>query len=201
MAINFNTDPYYDDFSESKEFYRILFKPGRAVQARELTQLQSTLQNQIARFGQNVFKEGAIVIPGNQIFDNFYNYVKLSDSYNSIISDDIISGLVGGTVVGQTTGVIASIVNYAISEDGDPPTIYVKYTSSGTDKTTAVFADGELLTVSYNTTSTVTLQTAASSATGKGVAYSIAAGVIFCKNNFVYFEDQTLIVSKYSDTP
>ena len=102
MAINFNTDPYYDDFSESKEFYRILFKPGRAVQARELTQLQTTLQNQIARFGQNVFKEGAIVIPGQQIFDNFYNFVKLTDSFNSVVSDDIIADLVGGTVVGQT---------------------------------------------------------------------------------------------------
>ena len=201
MAINFNTDPYYDDFSESKEFYRILFKPGRAVQARELTQLQTTLQNQIARFGKNVFKEGAIVIPGQQIFDKFYNYVKLTDSFNSINSDDIIVDLIGGTVTGQTTGVTASIVNYAVSESGDPSTIYVKYTGSGTDKTTAVFADGELLTFTYGVDSTATLQVAAASATGKGVAYSIAAGVIFCKNHFVYFGDETLIVSKYSDNP
>ena len=48
MAINLNTTPYYDDFTESKNFQRILFKPGVAVQARELTQLQSALQNQIA---------------------------------------------------------------------------------------------------------------------------------------------------------
>jgi hypothetical protein len=201
MAINFNTDPYYDDFSESKEFYRILFKPGRAVQARELTQLQTTLQNQIARFGQNIFKEGAIVIPGQQIFDNFYNFVKLTDSFNSVVSDDIIADLVGGTVVGQTTGVTARVVNHAVSVSGDPSTIYVKYTGSGTDKTTAVFADGELLTFTYGANSTAVLQAAASSATGKGVAFSIAAGVIFCKNNFVYFADETHIVSKYSDTP
>ena len=201
MAINFNTDPYYDDFRESKEFYRILFKPGRAVQARELTQLQTTLQNQIARFGQNIFKEGAIVIPGQQIFDNFYNYVKLTDSFNSVVSDEIIADLVGGTVVGQTTGVTARVVNHAVSESGDPSTIYVKYTSSGTDKTTAVFAAGELLTFNYGANSTAVLQAAASSATGKGVAFSIAAGVIFCKNNFVYFGDETHIVSKYSDTP
>ena len=201
MAINFNTDPYYDDFSESKEFYRILFKPGRAVQAREITQLQTTLQNQIARFGQNVFKEGAIVIPGQQIFDKFYNYVKLTDSYNSVTSDDIIVDLIGGIVTGQTTGVTASIVNYTVSKSGDPSTIYVKYTGSGTNKTTAVFADGELLTFTYGTSSTATLQVAAASATGKGVAYSIAAGVIFCKNHFVYFGDETLICSKYSDTP
>jgi hypothetical protein len=201
MAINFNTDPYYDDFSESKEFYRILFKPGRAVQARELTQLQTTLQNQIARFGQNVFKEGAIVIPGQQIFDNFYNFVKLTDSFNGVVSDDILADLVGGTVVGQTTGVTARVVNHAVSESGDPSTIFVKYTSSGTDKTTAVFAAGELLTFTYGANSTAVLQAAATSATGKGVAFSIAAGVIFCKNNFVYFGDETHIVSKYSDTP
>jgi hypothetical protein len=201
MAINFNTDPYYDDFSENKEFYRILFKPGRAVQARELTQLQTTLQNQIARFGQNVFKEGAIVIPGQQIFDKFYSFVKLTESFNSVFSDDIIADLVGGTVVGQTTGVTARVVNHTVSENGDPSTIYVKYTGSGTDKTTAVFADGELLTFTYGANSTAVLQAAASSATGKGVAFSIAAGVIFCKNNFVYFGDETHIVSKYTDNP
>ena len=201
MAINFNTDPYYDDFSESKEFYRILFKPGRAVQAREITQLQTTLQNQVARFGQNIFKEGSIVIPGQQIFDKFYSYVKLTSGFNSVTSDDILEDLVGGTVTGQTTGVTARVVNYAVSASGDPSTIYVKYTGSGTDRTTAVFADGELLTFAYGTNSTAVLQTAAASATGKGVAFSIAAGVIFCKNHFVYFGDETLIVSKYSDTP
>ena len=46
MALNFNTDPYYDDYNEDKNFHRILFKPGVAVQARELTQLQTILQNQ-----------------------------------------------------------------------------------------------------------------------------------------------------------
>ena len=58
MAINFSTDPYYDDYSEGKNFHRILFKPGVAVQARELNQLQTILQNQIARFGNHVFKPG-----------------------------------------------------------------------------------------------------------------------------------------------
>jgi hypothetical protein len=42
-----NTDlslaPYYDDFDPEKQYHRILFKPGYAVQARELTQLQSIL--------------------------------------------------------------------------------------------------------------------------------------------------------------
>ena len=56
MAINtdFNVDPYYDDFDEDKKFLRVLFKPGYAVQARELTQLQSILQKQVERFGNQI---------------------------------------------------------------------------------------------------------------------------------------------------
>ena len=60
-ATNFNVDPYYDDFNESKNFHRVLFKPGQAVQARELTQMQTILQNQIERFGNHVFEEGSPV--------------------------------------------------------------------------------------------------------------------------------------------
>ena len=39
--------PYFDDYSEDKNFHRVLFKPGVAVQSRELTQSQTILQNQI----------------------------------------------------------------------------------------------------------------------------------------------------------
>ena len=46
MALNLNASPYYDDFSDDKRFHKILFKPGVAVQARELTQLQAVLQDQ-----------------------------------------------------------------------------------------------------------------------------------------------------------
>ena len=45
--VDFNKAPYYDDFDENKKFLQVLFQPGRPVQARELTQLQSILQNQI----------------------------------------------------------------------------------------------------------------------------------------------------------
>ena len=55
---DFNINPYYDDFDEEKKFLRILFRPGYAVQARELTQLQTILQNQVSRFGNNIFKNG-----------------------------------------------------------------------------------------------------------------------------------------------
>ena len=58
QKTDLNVSPYYDDFAEDKSFHRILFKPSAAIQARELTQLQSILQNQIERFGSHMFKEG-----------------------------------------------------------------------------------------------------------------------------------------------
>jgi len=54
---DFNLSPYYDDFTESKKFHRILFRPSFAVQARELTQSQTILQNQIERVGDHLFKQ------------------------------------------------------------------------------------------------------------------------------------------------
>ena len=61
---NLNVSPYYDDFDENKNYSKVLFKPGFPVQSRELTTLQSILQNQIEKFGQHFFKEGSVVIPG-----------------------------------------------------------------------------------------------------------------------------------------
>ena len=41
MTINFNVSPYYDDYDTSKDFLRVLFRPGYPLQARELTQSHS----------------------------------------------------------------------------------------------------------------------------------------------------------------
>lgn len=77
-AINFNQYPYFDDFNALKQFYRILFNPGLPVQARELTQVQTMLQNQIEMFGKHVYKNGTMVIPGES---SVYNlpYVKVTN--------------------------------------------------------------------------------------------------------------------------
>ena len=52
---NYPAAPYYDDFDETKNYHRILYRPGYAVQARELTQMQTNLQAQLDRFGQYAF--------------------------------------------------------------------------------------------------------------------------------------------------
>ena len=75
---DFNLSPYYDDFNESKKFHRILFRPSFAVQARELTQSQSILQNQVEKVSDYLFEKGAMVIPGETHFDKNYYSIKLT---------------------------------------------------------------------------------------------------------------------------
>ena len=81
---DFNLTPYYDDFSDSKKFHRILFRPSFAVQARELTQSQTILQDQIENLSDHIFKQGAMVIHGAISYDLNYYSVKLQ---NMIVLD------------------------------------------------------------------------------------------------------------------
>ena len=77
QKTDLNISPYYDDFGESKKFHKILFRAGRPVQARELTQSQSLLQNQVQRFGDHMFKEGSIVNGAETDIDMDVEFVKL----------------------------------------------------------------------------------------------------------------------------
>ena len=78
INTNLNQSPYFDDFDIENQYYRVLFKPGFAVQARELTQLQSMLQNQVEQFGDNIFKEGSIVRGCSFTNLNDLRFVKLN---------------------------------------------------------------------------------------------------------------------------
>ena len=65
LITNFNASPFYDDFDEAKKFLRILFRPTYPIQARELTQLQTILSNQVSKFGSSVYKDGSTVTGGS----------------------------------------------------------------------------------------------------------------------------------------
>ena len=119
---DFNLSPYYDDFSESKKFHRVLFRPAFAVQARELTQSQTILQNQIERFGDHMFKQGAMVIPGQVSIDTQYYAVKLT----SIDSSNTLAHFTTGTILtGGTSGVTAEITKTVATDGTDPDTLFV----------------------------------------------------------------------------
>ena len=122
MATNFNVSPYFDDFSEAKNFHRILFRPAFAVQARELTQLQTILQNQIERFGEHMCKDGSMVIPGEIALNTKYEYVKLASH-----STATVSNLQDLTITGSTSGITATVVNTTEATSTAAATVYVLY--------------------------------------------------------------------------
>ena len=78
MTTLFNYDPYFDDFDEDKNFMRVLFRPGYAVQARELTQAQTILANQIEKFGNHIFKSGSPIVGGKISLDDRAYYIRLN---------------------------------------------------------------------------------------------------------------------------
>jgi hypothetical protein len=110
----FNISPYYDDYDPANRFLRILFKPGYAVQARELTQMQSILQDQISKIGDHLFKDGSRIV-GAPISVRNTNFLGLNTGsgspFNAFGSTDWAS-LVGGTIYFGATasGTIAHVL-------------------------------------------------------------------------------------------
>lgn len=202
MAINFNTDPYYDDFSADNGFLKILFKPGVAVQARELTQMQSALQNQIKSLGDHILKDGVVILGGERSLDTNYQSVKLQASYTdgnstTYLAADVGTPLVGDIVTGQTTGVEAKVIGFTpANAAGDPPTIFVKYLNSGTDGLTKTFANDEVL---INTFYNQKAKTGLTEACNTGAAFTVTSGIAYVKGHFVHFPQQTKVISKYSN--
>ena len=202
---NLNVSPYYDDFTEDKNFHRVLFRPGFSVQARELTQLQSIMQNQVERFGRHMFKEGTVVIPGATGFTDEYYAVKLQSSISGADISEQIQSYVGKRITGRTSGVVAEVVEAVAATTTDPITLYVKYVTSGTDNVTTVFANGENIHANGTVGSfgsgidSATLQ--ATDATATGSSANIEEGVYFVRGHFVKVAQQRLILDKYTNRP
>jgi len=125
MTLNKNTYPYFDDYTDSKKYYQILFRPGIAVQSRELIQLQSILQNQINKFGSSIFKEGSMVIPGEMFISTNTPYIKLQNQFNS--SNISVSNFLNKQIIGRTSGAVATVTDVVSKELTDPNTLYVTY--------------------------------------------------------------------------
>ena len=214
MPINtdLNVAPYFDDYNELKNYHRILFRPSTAVQARELTQLQTILQNQIERFGNWAFRNGDIV-QGCIISDiPILPYIRLTDFASngtantvSLTTLDLVN-----TVATSVTSGLSAVVLYANSgfttNYPDTNIVYVKYLNTGSAGET-YFSNAELLTFStVNSTATVAVSnvyTYANSntshvSTGNAHGVSVTEGIIFINGNFVRVENATFgLVNNY----
>ena len=226
QKTNLNAAPYFDDFNAENNYQKILFRPGFAVQARELTQLQSALQHQIEAHGSHIFRDGAQVVPGNYVLQEYYS-LKLASTFNAeqVDPSQYYNADTPVTITGATTGVTAKVVGFKAATTTEQPLLYVSYERSGTDFETTVFADGE--NISANTTITHSTQqyatdvasvttytseytetngaTAAQLASAEGpasrtgLALRIESGVYYIRGFFVNNIAETLVLNNYSE--
>ena len=127
MTTLFNYDPYYDDFDENKNFMRVLFRPEYAVQARELTQLQTILANQIEKFGNHIFKSGSPIIGGKISLDPTANHIILNSQYEN--ADIFATDFANKTIISYNSSkIVRAKVIDTTTFDGQP-TLVIKYLS------------------------------------------------------------------------
>ena len=231
QKTNLNVNPYYEDFDANKNFYKILFRPGYSIQGRELTQVQSILQNQIESFGKYAFKQGEQVIPGEVGLNTKLDYVKLSSVSEVAVSDgtDIvykkydITQLVGQQLQGLTSGVVGTVLSAKLATESTADTVFVSYINSGNSNIEPTFRQGETLEVvdGVNTPLLVVgtdgsvlptsilvtnpdtgeVTSLESPAMGFASAVKVQEGIYFVNGYFVRNEEQLLVIEEYYDKP
>jgi len=231
QKTNLNVSPYFDDFDPQKNFYKVLFRPGYSIQTRELTSLQSILQNQIENYAKFQFKQGQLVIPGEIGLNTKLDYVKLSSVSEVAVNENgaivykkyDIKNLIGSTLRGINSGVTGVVIEteYATTEEAD--TIFVNYVNSGDAGNESTFRQGETLevvggintpllvvgtdgsvlptTISVYNPETQETTSLTSPAMGYATALKVEEGIYFVNGYFVRNQEQLLIVDKYYDKP
>ena len=226
---DFNTAPYFDDFDEAKKFLRVLFRPGYAVQTRELNQAQAILQDQISKHGRHMFKEGSVVIPGRMEALR-RPYIKIDGVEKVVIADGAevetstatsaeVEALVEKTAVGRgaqgdpsgTAGVEALIHAHQTPDPDNniPEGFIVEYTSSAENTTKGSFGASELCVVTTDviddsnyTEYRFRVLPASENPTGVGSVAELQRGVYFIRDQFVVVNSDTKIIDAYStETP
>jgi hypothetical protein len=202
MATQFtsNTLPgiYNDDFDENDNYHQILFNSGRALQARELTQLQTMLYRELGRFGKNIFKEGAVISSAPTSINPSFSYVKIASTNAGGAFEDIP---VGSIFINPETGITAQVLK-VVQADGANftfDTLYIQYINLNSAEITAdktTFGDGETL---YDENGLgYELITEVPNAAGEGTLFSVGEGDFFVLGRFVHVASQDILLSPYT---
>lgn len=208
--LQFNQNPYFDDFDKRSNQIRVLYKPGRAVQGRELNVAQSIMLGQMESFGNHIFKNGSKVSNGRSTFTS-YDYVRLrANNPTTGLLLNVEQFAEGSIVKGVASGLTAKIVKSVNAENADPATLFVVYTNTAIDGTTTVFVPGETLEfLDENSIVVYRAEVRCPSCpgssegtelfpTGKGHIFTVDEGVFYFEGMFINTARQSIIVSKYS---
>ena len=231
QKTNLNVNPYYEDFDASKNFYKILFRPGYSIQSRELTQIQSILQNQVESFGKYAFKQGDLVVPGEVGLNTKLDYVKLSSVSEVAVEEDgdivykkyDISQLIGRQLRGLNSGVISTVLETKLATETTADTVYVNYLNSGNSNNESKFRQGETLevvdgvntpllvvgtdgsvlptSIQLTNPDTEDVTSIESPAMGFASAVEVEEGIYFVNGYFVRCSKEILVIDDYYDSP
>ena len=212
LRTNLNYNPYFDDFDPDDKFYRVLFKPAHPVQARELNNVQSMLQNQIEQFGNHFFKEGSKVIPGNVSYNNGYTALQIESDFNGVDVETYLEQLDELKIKGATSTVEAEVVDFLFAESSDRgvTTLYVKMEDDGDDDegNNQAFKDGENLILAEDSieyagnvipVGSPFAKLIANNAVETGSAVEVQDGVYFVRGHFIDVDEQSIILEQYSN--
>ena len=209
---NLNVTPYYDDFDKNKNFYRVLYRPGYPIQARELTTMQSILQHQIENLGSWAFKDGSMVIPGQVGYDLDVKAIMLQESFLGANVEDYRAQLNDKIITGLTSGVKAKVLFSISAGDSDKGyiTLYLKYIEAGgEDNNQTTFTNNEQLITDTEITFGTTLievgspfaQLLPTDALQKGSVAYVQDGVYFIRGFFVDVPYQYILLDQYGTNP
>jgi hypothetical protein len=230
QKTNLNTTPYFDDLDPDSNYFKVLFKPGYPVQARELTTLQTILQNQIGRFGDHFLKDGSRVTGGQPTYYKNLPCVLIQPTYNGVDVESYALSLVNSELVGSSSGIrakVTSILPASISERG-LTTLYLQYLESDSSSSQfSGFADDEvLLNASETIVNSITVESLLNNdldnleavevflPQGEGVfrtiqrncnqigsAVSIEDGIYYIRGFFVKIQSSIILLEQYSNIP
>lgn len=186
MTKLFNYDPYFDDFDEDKNFMRVLFRPGYSLQARELTQLQTVLSNQIERFANHIFKNGSPVVGGKISLDDRAYYIIVKPQYNG--EDVVLENFLNKTIVAYNSNKTSRAKVIAIDNTTITPVLVLKYLSGD-----FLEEDDEFKVYGQN----IFAQVRSENAVGRSYVASIQEGVYYFKGQFVKVTPQFLVLELF----
>jgi len=203
ILSNLNRANYWDDFDPDNNFYRILFNSGRPVQARELTQLQSILGNQIEEFASRFFKNGDVLVGGGFSIGNPSKYVRLSSFTRGARVEDFI----GYVLTGVVSGAKAEVHFATPADNSDDATVFINYIDSGVNADQQQFVEGEVLESNHpdNYTAVVGINNTSrpidTPAMGDGSLITVEASTYYVNGMMVRTPQQTIALEKYNTKP
>jgi len=204
LTQDFNISPYYDDFDEANKFYKVLYRPGYSVQARELNQIQSILQNQLERTGDTLYQDGSKVLGAELVLNNKINSLQLKPTYSNIA---IVSGNFNSRIVqGQTSGAKAEVVTSKLFSTTNLDILMINYVDD------TKFLDNETInTIDTGTTYFATVAgadegltgatTSTSLASGIGSIVSVNEGLFYIGGYFIHVSPQNHVLDTKNNSP